>query len=85
MNKGFVYVLRCNDRKLYIGSTRDLSKRMEAHRMGRVRTTKGRRPVELIHLEEFDNYQDARKREVYFKSGTGRDWLKAKLEGCQSG
>jgi putative endonuclease len=80
-----VYVLRCNDQKLYVGSTRDLYKRIEAHNMGRVKTTKGRRPVQLIYMEEFENYTVARKRELYFKSGTERDWLKAKLEGCQSG
>jgi len=85
LNKGFVYVLRCEDQKLYTGSTRDLDKRLEAHRMGRVRTTKNRRPVELIYTEEFEDYKEARQRELYLKSGTGREWLQAKLEGWPSG
>jgi putative endonuclease len=78
--KGFVYVLKCKDQKLYIGSTRDLDKRLKAHKMGRVKTTKSRRPVKLIHMEEFESYEEARKRELYLKSGTGRDWLKDKMK-----
>ena len=49
--------------------------------MGRVRTTKNRRPVELIYTEEFEDYKEARQRELYLKSGTGREWLQTKLEG----
>ena len=73
---GFTYVLRCADERLYIGSTRDLQKRIEAHNKGKVKTTKNRRPVKLIHSEESLNYSEARKRELYLKSGTGRDWLR---------
>ena len=73
------YVLRCADNRLYIGSTRDLKKRIEAHNKGKVRTTKHRRPVKLIHVEKTINYSEARKRELYLKSGTGRDWLKSNI------
>jgi putative endonuclease len=85
MEKGFIYVLRCNDLRFYIGSTRDLNKRIEAHRQGRVKTTKGRRPVQLIYTEEFETYSDARRREIFLKTGTGRDWIKMKLGGPKSG
>jgi putative endonuclease len=52
--------------------------------MGRVKTTKSRRPVQVIYMEEFASYSEARKRELYFKSGIGRDLLKEKLQnGCQ--
>ena len=82
--KSFIYVLRCADGKLYIGSTRELNQRLEAHKMGRVKTTKGRRPVNLIYTEELADYREAKKRELYLKTGTGRDWLKDKIKGCQS-
>ncbi len=85
MENSFIYVLKCADSKMYIGSTRDLCNRMKAHEKGKVKTTKSRRPVKLIYSEKFENYADARKRENYLKSGTGRCWLKNKLEGCQSG
>jgi putative endonuclease len=64
---------------------RDLNKRLEAHNQGKVRTTKNRRPVRLVYTEEFEDYSEARSRELYLKSGTGRDWLKNKLEGWPSG
>ncbi|MEF9426787.1 MAG: GIY-YIG nuclease family protein [Candidatus Mariimomonas ferrooxydans] len=85
MAKGFIYVLLCADSRLYIGSTRDLSRRIDAHKNGKVKTTKSRRPVALIYKEEMLNYKDARKRELYLKSGTGRDWLKKNMEGWLSG
>jgi len=85
MGNGYIYVLRCNDLRFYIGSTRDLDKRIEAHRQGRVRTTKGRRPVQLIYTEEFETYSEARCREIFLKSGTGREWLKSQLEVLNNG
>ena len=85
MTKGFVYVLKCNDERLCTGSTRNLEKRLQAHNTGKVRTTKNRRPFQLIYVEELDDYSEARKRERYLKSGTGREWLKTQLEGWPSG
>jgi len=35
----------------------------------------------LIYKEEFDNFQEARKRELYFKTAAGRRFLKTKLKG----
>ena len=85
MDKGFVYVLICADDRLYIGSTRDINKRIQTHNNGKVKTTKSRRPVELIYKEEMLTYTEARKRELYFKSGSGRDWLKKIKERWPSG
>jgi len=85
MSKAYVYVLRCSDQRLYTGSTRDLQKRLKAHSAGSVRTTKNRRPFELVYTEEFDSYSEARKRELYLKSGTGREWLKRQSERWPSG
>ncbi|MEK6529056.1 MAG: GIY-YIG nuclease family protein [Nitrospirota bacterium] len=78
-------MLRCADGRLYVGSTRDLNKRVDSHNNGKVRTTKSRRPVELIYTEEMLTYTDARKRELYLKSGSGREWLKKRLEEWPSG
>ncbi|MBN1384325.1 MAG: GIY-YIG nuclease family protein [Elusimicrobia bacterium] len=80
MKRYIVYVLRCVDNKLYVGSTRDIKSRIQAHNNGKVKTTKSRRPVKLIYIEEVYTYTEARKRELYLK-GVGREWLKKKLEG----
>ncbi|MFI5294630.1 MAG: GIY-YIG nuclease family protein [Thermodesulfovibrionales bacterium] len=85
MDKGFIYVLRCSDGRLYTGSPRDLAERLKDHNAGRVRTTKNRRPLEVIYTEEFSSYSDARIRELYLKSGTGRTWLRNHAEGWPSG
>ena len=35
--------------------------------------SKGTRPLKLIYVEEFDSRASAYEREVYFKSGFGRE------------
>ena len=59
----------------YKGSCRDLAARLKDHRAGRVSRTKNHRPLTLLHVEYFEAFTQARKRENYFKSGAGRDWL----------
>ncbi len=64
----------------YKGSCRDLVRRMKQHFEGKVSRTKNRRPLSLLHYEYFNRYTDARKRELYLKSGAGREWLKRRYE-----
>lgn len=73
--------------KSYTGSTHEDNpeKRLQSHNSGKVRSTKFGRPWRLIYSEKFDNYTEARKRELFFKSGKGRELVKNILEGCQSG
>lgn len=49
---------------------------MKQHNNGRERTTKPYAPFEIIHVENFKIRKDARKREQYLKSGTGKEFLK---------
>jgi putative endonuclease len=77
----YTYVLKSKrDGHLYVGCTSDLSKRIEAHNKGKVRSTKSRRPLNLVYYEEYQDKTSARKREIFLKSGQGRFFLKAKLE-----
>ena len=73
-----VYVLRSlKDQKLYIGSTRQtVLERLQRHNLGNVKSTKNRAPLLLLYQEYFDDYSDARIRELYLKSGSGREHLK---------
>ncbi|UCE62444.1 MAG: GIY-YIG nuclease family protein, partial [Phycisphaerales bacterium] len=48
----YAYILRYVDGKYYYGSTNDLIQRLRQHRMGRVRTTSRRLPIELVYFEE---------------------------------
>ncbi|MCA9353533.1 GIY-YIG nuclease family protein [Candidatus Nomurabacteria bacterium] len=65
----FVYILFSEkDKKLYVGCTSDLEKRLIRHNSGFVESTKNRRPIVLIKKEIFDNKSEAFKRERFLKS-----------------
>ena len=72
-----VYVLKSlRNGKRYIGFTANsLSKRLRWHRLGLTAWTKQNGPFELIHAEEFNNKEQALKRERFFKTGNGRKTL----------
>jgi putative endonuclease len=56
----FVYMLRCSDRTLYVGSTIDLATRLEQHAAGTgAAYTRRRLPVELFWSAEFDRIDEA--------------------------
>jgi putative endonuclease len=64
----FVYILRCGDGTLYAGMTNDLEKRLEAHRCGKgARYTRGRGPLEVVHVERKRTRSAALKREAALK------------------
>ena len=76
----YVYVLysrRC--RRKYVGMTQNISKRLKEHNAGKTKSTKGFAPWELKYFEEFTSSTEARKREIYFKAGAGREFLKRLL------
>ena len=66
------------DGGIYIGSTRNLENRIKQHTYGKVKSTKGRRPFQLIYHEKYNDYKVTYKREQYLKSGAGREWLRNK-------
>jgi putative endonuclease len=77
----YVYVLfSLKDKKLYIGYTKDIFKRFDLHKEGKVSSTKNRRPLILIFYEAFTKRKDAKSREVFLKSGFGRNELKKCLK-----
>lgn len=68
------------DKKLYAGYSDNLKTRIKDHIDGKVRSTKNRRPLVLIHYEAFSNREDAKAREKFLKSGFGRGQLKKALQ-----
>ncbi len=75
----YTYVLRNKDDRLYIGFTYDLRKRLIEHNDKKSTYTKYRGPYELVYYEACRNEDDARQREKYLKSGTGKRYLKSRL------
>lgn len=82
----YVYVLRSiKDGQFYVGLTRDLLTRLQAHNKGLVASTKRRVPLELIYWEGCLNESDAVKREKYLKSAWGKRYLKVRLRQYLTG
>ncbi len=65
----FVYILKCADQTLYVGSTNNLEKRLHQHNnlKSGAHYTKIRRPVNLVYSETFPNLKEARAREAEIK------------------
>jgi len=64
----FVYVLRCGDDTFYTGYTTGVERRVREHDAGDgAKYTRGRTPVELVHVEGFDSRSAAMSREYEIK------------------
>jgi putative endonuclease len=76
-----VYVLRSKkDKGLYVGYTHNLKRRIDQHNNGGTKSTKDRRPLDLLYCELYKNKTDAMRRESFLKTGWGRNYLKKTLE-----
>ena len=76
----FVYILYSDDfRRTYSGISDDVERRLEQHNGKQSKSTKAFVPWRIIHTEEFETRMEARKKEKYFKSGVGRDYMKTLL------
>lgn len=63
-----VYMLLCDDNTIYTGITNDLKKRFENHISGKgAKYLRGRKPLEIIYTENFQNRSMATKREIEIK------------------
>ena len=72
-----VYILKSlKDLRTYTGHAKNAEVRLIDHNSGRVDATKNRRPLEIIFTENLESLKDAKKRELYWKSGAGRRKLK---------
>ena len=68
----YLYVLISQkDGKLYIGTTKNLEKRLQQHNNGYVRSTKWRKPLDVIYQEIYKTLSEARKREWILKCTPG--------------
>ena len=77
----YVYVLLSKETgRWYIGSTKNMQKRIFTHNAGKNRSTKHGVPWKLIYYEVGLNRDDARAREKYLKSGMGHRYLRNRLK-----
>ena len=72
----YVYVLRSEKTgRRYVGSSRDVHSRLQQHNSGHSLATKHGAPWRLIHQEEFLTRTEAVRRERFYKTGRGREFL----------
>ena len=75
---GYAYILKnLKTNRHYYGSTEDLNKRLAYHNSGKVRSTKAFRPWEIHYFETFQTKGEAARRELFFKSIDGYNFLKS--------
>ncbi len=76
VKKYYVYVLWfLRDQTRYIGYTEDLYRRIKQHLNSRAKYTSGKGEFKLIYVEIFKLKKDAKSREKYLKSRSGRRYL----------
>ena len=74
--KNVTYILKCSDNSLYTGWTNDITHRLKMHNAGKgAKYTRGRGPVELVYLEEFETKQEAMSKEAKIKRLTRKEKL----------
>jgi len=71
----YVYILKCADKKIYVGCTNSLKDRIMRHDKGYNFYTKTKLPVKLIFYCCFPNKYLAYSFERYLKSGSGRAFM----------
>jgi putative endonuclease len=80
-----VYILQSlKDNKTYVGYTDNFERRFKQHNLGMSKSTKYRSPFKLLFKEDFQYSAEAKKREVWWKSGAGRRKLKEYFDQLQT-
>jgi putative endonuclease len=76
----YVYIIKSQVNKLYIGSTNDLKRRMAEHNSGKSFSTRGSQWI-LVYYESYRNEKDARVRERRIKQqGQAMAQLKRRIK-----
>ena len=77
----WMYILECCDGSYYVGSTKDLERRLSQHQDGiGSKYTSGRLPVQLVYCEEYDRVSDA-----FYREKQVQGWTRRKRKALISG
>ena len=67
-NRHYFYVLQCKDGSFYAGYTNNIEERIRKHNAGKgAKYTRAKRPVTLLHFEEYETKTEAMQAEYRFK------------------
>ena len=73
--KGYVYILENNSGRFYIGSTNNIKRRLQQHKLGHTQTTKNMGGIKLVFNQEFESLGVARKIEIRLKKLKRKDYI----------
>jgi len=74
----YVYAIKSIAKKyIYVGLTNNPERRIAQHNCKKERTTRSYAPFNTIRIEQYETRLEARKREKYLKSGSGKEYLKS--------
>jgi putative endonuclease len=74
----FVYIIQSlKDETYYIGSTQNLTERLERHNQGRSTYTKAKKPWKLLYSEKLPDRSRASIREREIKSRKSKSYIEA--------
>lgn len=73
--KGWIYILKGETGKYYIGSTKDLERRIAQHSQGHTHSTKRMGTLNLVFSQEYPNLSEARKIELKIKKWKRKDYV----------
>ena len=78
----YTYILQCSDGSYYTGVTNEMERRFYEHQEGLIEGcyTHNKRPVKLVHVEEFTDIVEAISREKQIKG-----WTRKKKEALIAG
>jgi putative endonuclease len=80
MKKYIVYILKSKIKETtYVGFTNNIERRLIEHNSGKSKFTSIYRPWEIVYKEEHTSLEEARKREKYLKTASGRRLIKKLL------
>ena len=76
----FVYILLCDQKTYYIGSTSDVNKRLKSHKAKQNIATKEFSEIEVVYAEKYITRKEAERRESQIKK-----WSRAKKKALIEG
>ncbi len=82
-NKFYTYILISKNKEhTYTGSTsKKPDVRLLEHNSGKVKSSRYYAPYEILNVEEFDSFIEARRKELFYKITTGRRKIKELIQG----
>jgi len=71
----YVYILQSlKNLNYYTGLTKNTKRRLQEHNSKQTKSNKSYAPFKIVYTEKYQTLSEARDREKFFKSGTGREF-----------